>query len=450
MTLRLASFGIRGYVGQSLTPKVVIDYACAFGTFLRGGLVLVGRDTRFSSEMLHSCVVSGLLSAGCDVIDFGICPTPMLQFAVKSYKAAGAISVSAGHHPIGWNALTLAGGDGSVLEPIGGENVLEVFHASDFLRADFEHIGTLREDAEFASTYFEALERRLKVDAIRAAKLKVLIDPVGGSGCPFIEAFAQCLGLELVAINAQPTGHLARDPEPRPRSALQMASFIGYVKGQIGFVLSSDMGRLSVVTETGEPASEEFTFPLIAQHVLSQRAGPVISNCCTTRMVDDLAAKFDVPVIKSRVGQAFVVSAVADEQAVVGGEGSGSVVVPSFSPAFDGFLMMGLILESMATSGRTASELLKALPRYHMVKRRVICGSRLGYHALEVLKETWMAGAGGKLDLTDGVRVDWDDGWVHVRPSRTEQLVRVISESKSRETAEQRAEDVVRAVEQAI
>lgn len=447
-TLRLTSFGVRGYVGESLTPRVLMDYASAFATFIEGGRVLVGRDTRDSSPMIHSAVVASLLSAGCEIIDFGICPTPLLQFSAKPREAAGAISISGGHNAAGWNALTLIGSDGAILEPMGAEHVLDFFHASDFLRRDWQGIGTITAVNDFVEPYFDALEEHLNAKAIRKAGFTVLIDPVGGSGCAYLETFARRLGLALVPVNAEPSGYLAREPEPRPRSALQMASIIKHVSGDVGFVHSSDMGRMSIVTEDGEPASEEYTFALAVAHVLAAHRGTVVTNCCTTRTIDDIAALKKVPVVKTDVGQAYVVSKLADEQGVIGGEGSGSVVIPEFSPAFDGFLMMGLILQSMAESGSRVSDLLRALPRYHIVKRKILLGSRAGYHALEVLKRKMEAEPDVKLDLTDGLRADWEDGWVHVRPSRTQQLVRVISEATSRDLAKQRAARIVRIIEQ--
>jgi phosphomannomutase len=210
------------------------------------------------------------------------------------------------------------------------------------------------------------------------------------------------------------------------------------------------MGRLSIVTEAGEPASEEFTLPLIANHELAKKSGAVVTNCCTSRAVDDIAAVHGATIIKTPVGQAYVVSALADEMGVIGGEGSGSVALPRFSRAFDGFLMMGLILEAMAVSGQRVSDMIHKLPKYHMVKRRVVCGSRDGYAALEALKEQSTQAPGARVDLTDGLRIDWDDGWVHVRPSRTEQLVRVISEATAKEAAERRADETVRALDQII
>lgn len=450
MTLRLASFGVRGFVGQSLTPRVVMDYAAAFGTFAEGGRVLLGRDTRYSSPMIHSAVTASLLSCGCEVLDFGICPTPVLQFSVKPYQASGALSISGGHNQMGWNALTLLGADGAFLEPAAGEAVLDAFHAADFLLRDATHMGALIPRADYFPPYLRALSRLVNRDAIRRAGYTVLIDPVGGAGCPFLEDFSREFGLKLVSINGEPSGYLAREPEPRPRSARQMAAFIRHVKGHAGFVLSSDLGRLSLVTETGEPLSEEFTLPLLVRHLLKQRAGPVVTNCCTSRMVDDVATAAGVPLVKTAVGQAFVVARMTDEQARVGGEGSGSAAVPEFSRGFDGFLMMALVLELMATSGEPLSGLVRSLPRYQMVKKSAICGSRAAYHALDqFLAQVGYFGA-GRVDLTDGVRLDWEDGWLHARASHTEQLIRVLSEARTREAAERRAEEALRLIGQGL
>lgn len=448
--LRLASFGIRGFIGESLSPRVIIDFASAFATFIGGRRVLLGCDTRTSSPMLHSATLSGLLAAGCEVLDFGICPTPMLQYFVKTHQAAGAVSISGGHNAMGWNAVTLIGADGAFLDPVGGETVLDCYHARGFLARDGSSIGNHVVLSDYATPYFEALAHTVNAEAIRAAHLTVLIDPVGGAGCPFLTPFADRLGLKLVPINAQPSGYLAREPEPRPRTAQQMASIIRHTGGHVGFVLSSDMGRLSLVTENGEPASEEYTLAVAANHLLSKQPGALVTNICTTRTVDDIAAARGVPVVKTRVGQAYIVAALMDEQGAIGGEGSGGVCVPGFSYAFDGFLTMALILDAVVASGEPLSALLHALPRYHIVKRTLPCGSRDGYRAIDILKNNEDYLQGGTLQMIDGMRVDWPDGWVHVRTSQTQQLVRVISEATSRAKAESRAEDTMRMVQQAI
>lgn len=449
-TLRVASFGVRGFVGESLTPQVVIDLSSAFGTFVDGGRVLVGRDTRLSSRMLHSAVISGLLSTGCDVLDCAVCPTPLLQFATPRYDASGAVSVSGGHNAAGWNALTLIGSNGAFMEPVGGETVLDIYHARHFSQRPWDQIHTEQVAPDFKSQYFDELEALVDVDAIRKADLTVVIDPVNGAGSRYVRTFADRLGFNLVAINAEESGYMAHDPEPTPRNARQVASVMQHVRANVGFVSSSDMGRLCIVAENGQPAAEEYSFALVVEHRLQHRSGAVVTNCCTTRTVDDLAESHGARLVKTPVGQAYVMSALADEDGVIGGEGNGSAALPEFSRAFDAFLMMALILERMATSGRKMSELLEALPRYHIVKHHVRGEAHRCYRAIEVLQQSkgWMKG--GRKDLTDGIRVDWWDGWVHVRASRTESMVRIISESKSRHTAEERASNIVRLVEQEL
>lgn len=449
-TLRLASFGLRGVVGDSLTPELIIDFACAFGTFTDGGRILVGRDTRGSSQTIQTAVVAGLLSTGCEVLDFGICPTPILQNSVRTYSASGAVSISAGHTRMGYNALTLIGPNGAFIEPLGGEAVLDIFHARDFRRPNWDKQGTCRQVSDFVKPYFDALESHLDAGAIRKAGFTVVVDPVNGAGCRYLKPFAERFGLKLVAVNGDESPYIAHDPEPRPRNAKQVASLIGHVKGDVGFVSSSDMGRLSIVCDDGETASEEFTFPLIADHVFSRKTGVVVTNCCTTRMVDDVATRHGATIVKTPVGQAFIMSALADEDGLIGGEGNGSVTVTEFSRAFDAFLMMGLVLEAMAQTGRKASELFLQLPRYNIVKKQVYAKPHRCYQALvSILKDdSWRDG--GKLDLTDGIRVDWADGWVHMRASQTEPMIRVTSESKSKEKASTRAADAVRMLEQRV
>jgi phosphomannomutase len=365
-------------------------------------------------------------------------------------QADGAISISGGHNDMGWNALTLIDGAGALLEPIGGEAVLDLYHAGDFQRNDWEHLGRVQHEDGYFDAYLDALDKHIDAEAVRKAGFTVIVDPLGGAGCAYIAPFAKRLNLNMIPINAKPSAYLPREAEPRPRSALQMADMIGYLQGDIGFLHSSDMGRMSIVTEAGEPASEEYTFALIADHVLSRSKGTLVTNCCTTRTIDDIAQRHNVPVVKTPVGQAYVVSALADEQGVLGGEGSGSAVLPAFSPAFDGFMMMALILEAMAVERKTASALLSDLPRYHIVKKSRVLNSSACYQAVEMLTEAFRAAGQEQMDLTDGIRVDRDDGWVHVRPSRTEQIVRVISEAVDRETAENRARDVIRVIEQGI
>ncbi len=399
--------------------------------------------------MYHQATLVGLQGAGCRVLDLGICPTPIAQHALgHTLQAAGGIAISGGHNREGWNAITLLGPDGTHLDPVAGQTVLDYFHTRSYRQADWKSVGRIDSipQSEFAEPYFRALRKVLNVDKIREQKFSVVIDPVAGAACAFLEAFSTALDFELIAVNAQPSGYFPREPEPRPRSAKQLASLIQRLGGDVGFLLSSDAGRLSIVTESGEPASEEFTLPLVARHILGKRKGSIATNSCTSRMVDDIAQRHNVPVFKAKVGQAFVSAKALDEQAIVAGEGSGGVSLPAFSPGFDGMLGMGLILEAMAETKQTISQLVATLPHYSMVKWQIPCISRRGYPTLERIKKI-ISEQTRTIDLTDGLRIENANGWVHLRVSKTEQLIRVTSESTSKEQAEQQADEMRRLID---
>lgn len=449
-TLRISGCAVRGIVGESLTPDVALNFASAFAAYAEGGRVLVGRDTRDSSPMLDAAVKAGLLASGCEVVDFGICPTPLLQFLVRPYGAAGAVSISGGHNGMGWNAVTLIDGSGAWLDEGTGEMVLGIYHAGAFAQRDWQGQGRLETARGFLDAYLRALEGEVNVEAVRAARFRVVIDPIGGAGAPYLRPFAEWLNLDLVPIHAEPSGYLPREAEPRPRSARHIASVIRHVDGDAGFVHSSDMGRTSLVTETGEPASEEYTFAVAANHVLARRPGPIVTNGCTSRMVDRIAAERGVPLIKTRVGQAAVVAAMTDEQATLAGEGSGSVALAAFGPAFDGFLAMALVLEAMAERQTPLSGLLAVLPRLQIRKRRRPCGPQDAHRAIDRLRERLHRDCDGEVSAIDGLRIDWPDRWVHVRASRTEQMIRVISEAETAEAADQQADWMLRIVEQEL
>lgn len=450
-TLRIASFGIRGRVGDSLTPIGAVRFGTAFGAFAGAGDVVLASDTRRSSPMLTAAVRSALMSTGCRVLDLGICPTPMLQYLVSKWGAAGGVSVSGGHNAMGWNSISLIDARGAFLDPVSGEAVLDAFHTGGpdgHVASD--RAGTVEPQSGFSREYFDGLRAAVDCDAIRQAGFKILMDPIAGAGCAFLNEFAETVGVTLFPVNGEPSDYLPREPEPRPRSAQQMASIIQAVGGDAGFVFSSDMGRLSLVTEDGEPISEEYSFALITDHVLQKTPDSVITNPCTSRMIDDLAQTHQVSLMKSRVGQAYLQSMAADERAVLAGEGSGSAAYLPFSPAFDGFLMTALILENMAMRSAPLSELKASLPQYHITKRSVPCPSSQVYRILDSVTQYFKRRLRGELSQLDGVRVDLDTGWIHARASRTQQLIRVISEDEQEETAEARADDLFQHILQEI
>jgi phosphomannomutase len=449
-TLHLSSSGLCGFAGLSLTPRAIVDFASSLATYVQGGQIVMGRDTRYSSPMAYSAAISGLLNAGCDIIDLGICPTPLIQFAVRHYGAAAGLSITGGHKQAGWNTLTIIGNEGNLFDPLSAQTVLDTFHSKEFLKANWQGMGKITQSNSFLSSYLDNLKNSVNTEAIRAAQFTVLMDPLGGAGVPYMNAIAEHLGLNIIPINGNANGYLAREAEPRPRSASQIASIIPYVKGDAGFLFSSDIVRMSLVTEAPEPKSEEYTFAIITNHILSKQQGTIVTNCATSRMIDDIVAKHKSRLVKTKASQPYVLTALADEQGILGGEGNGAVVLPKAGPSFDGFIAMALILEAMAENKAPLSELVAALPAYHIVKRNVPCTSSKGYRALEHVEQIWRSETPENINVQDGLRVDYDHGWKHVRISRTERIIRIISESKDRALAEEEAENIIRIVEEVL
>ncbi len=447
--LKIGLSGVRGVVGPSMPPTMVMDFASAFGAFIDRKPVVVGRDTRIHSPMLRAACVSALLSSGCDVLDLGVCPTPLLQKAVRRRKAGGGVSITAGHNDVSWNALAFIGPDGSPLNPFQGEEVLDYYHLGRFERAAVDHLGRLIPvpTAETADFYFKELGAFIEAAAVRAARFRVVIDACAGAGAPFLVRFADTLGFDLIPLNDEPNGFFPHDPEPRPRNAAQCASVVRAAGAEAGFLLNSDAGRVSLVSETAEALSEEYTFPLVADSVLARCSGPVVTNNSTSRMIEDVARARRCPLIRTRVGPAPIFLALAQEDGILAGEGSGGVAVPAFQPAFDAFLTMGLVLETMAKTGQRLSALVDRLPRYHIVKEKVYCpASRI--HG--VISEIARMFRGRDVDTGDGIRVEDKQGWVQVRASGTEPMLRVVAEDRSRERAREKVDEILRSLERMI
>ncbi len=445
--LKIGISGVRGIVGETITPELVMDFACAFGTFLRSGKVLIGRDSRISGPMLHSAVLSSLLSTGCDVIDMGICPAPILQYQVRKYRARGAVSISAGHNNAQWNALTFINSEGTYLNEFQGEEMLDLYHLEKYKKARADRLGNLTTSQNHIQTYFKHLVKFLDVNLIKKARLKVVIDACNGGGAGITNIFCERLGCELIPLNNTPDGNFPHDPEPRPRNAAEVASIIKITGANIGFLLNSDVSRVSIVTERGETLSEEYTFPLVADYYLGKKPGTVLTNLSTSRRIEDVAAKHDCPILRTRVGQSYVIQALTYEEGVLAGDGSGSVAVRLFQPAYDGFLTMGLILESLAAEESSISEKAAQLPKYHIIKQKVYCPPHKAHTIVSRIKKLYSRSV---TDLNDGVRMETRDGWIHIRNSATEPMIRIISESVTKKKAETRLEKAVNFITQYI
>ena len=438
-SLKLGVAGMRGVIGSGLTPARIIDFASAFGTFLNGGQVIVAWDTRISSDMVSHAVISTLLSCGCQVYNAGVVPAPQLQFMVPDMKADGALLLGAGHQGAGWNAIIPIASNGAYFNNIQIQELLDIYHSRRYRVMNWNEIGKVHPvPADAGDRYLDALCSKIDVAAIRNAGFTVVADFCNGTGSVIAEKFASRLGIKMIAINNVLSGILPHEPEPRPRSSFQVQSIMTPLNADCGLVFNTDMSRLAVVTDTRETLSEEYTFPLIADYVLAKNPGPhtVVTNLCSTRTLDDIVAKYGGELEKTKVGQANMIDKMTETGAILAGEGSGSVAVKGWVNGFDSFMAAALLLESMAVRKMTLSALTAALPRYFIVKKIINCPSTHAYTVIRSLKKNFPDAA---INEDDGLRFDWEDGWISLRAAATEPVIRMIAEYKNSETAVDRA-----------
>lgn len=421
---------MRGVVGETFTPELVVGFAQAFGTYLDSGRILVGSDTRSSGPMVRSAVLAGLLATGCEVIDLGICPTPSLQLAIKWLKADGGISITAGHNPEPWNALKFVRGDGLYLNTAQADELLDIFHQSEFAKAGWEHIQSKIEQRDAITHHLETLLSAFDVESIKARRMTVAVDCCNSS-CSFLSPrWLAALGCDVLAVNDDPTAPFPHIPEPKPQTMAQLRAVVLAGHASIGFAHDADGERLGIVTETGEILSEEATLAVASEIQLRRKTGTVVTNVSTSSSIDAIATRHGASVIRTPVGQSFISEAMIENRAVIGGEGSGGVSVPAVQLTHDSAAAVGLILEYMAQSGQRISELWAELPRFTMIKHNVAVEPNQ-IHSLVQRVYDELERESIEYDQTDGIKVSWPDGWVHIRVSNTESLIRLIAEAET-------------------
>lgn len=426
--LKIGITGVRGIVGETFTPEVAVGFSQAFGTYLDAGRILVCRDTRDSGPMIRAAVMAGLLATGCEVIDLGVCPTPTLQLAVTWLKADGGIAITAGHNPSQWNALKFVRGDGLYLNSMQGEELLDIFHQGEFTKATWDKIEREVHYQNPIEHHVETLKLVFAVEAIRARRLKVAVDCCNGACSRLIPRWLQELGCEVLAINEDPSAPFPHPPEPKPETMAQLSAVVKAGHADIGFAHDADGERLGIVTELGQPLSEELTLALAARIRLAQGAGTVVTNVSTSGAIDQIAAQFGGTVVRTQVGQAYISEGVIEHNAILGGEGSGGVTVPDVQLTHDSAAAVGLILGGLALTEQRVSEVVQELPQLTMVKHNLPVEANRVYSMLQNFR---LAIEREQLtyDLTDGIRVVFPRGWIHVRASNTESLIRVIVEA---------------------
>ncbi|MCX6563477.1 MAG: phosphoglucosamine mutase [Candidatus Aminicenantes bacterium] len=434
-SLKISISGVRGIIGDSLTPQLAGALAQAFGTYVGGGPVIVGRDARPSGRMILQAVISGLLSSGCQPVDVGICPIPSFLFLAKDSRSSGGIAVTASHNPKEWNGLKFISRDGLYLTPHQVEEFLDIYHQGDFTYAGPDRLKILRSEPQPVEPHLKKLLGYFNADLIRRKKFKVALDCGNGAGAILAPRLLQELGCEAVVINAVPDGSFAHQSEPLPENIREICRTVVKSRADIGFVQDADADRLAVVNDKGQPLGEELTLALAAQYILGKKKGSVVCNLSTTRAIDDIAAARKAPVFRTKIGEINVVEKVlsAEPAAVIAGEGNGGVILPEIHPCRDSFAGIGLILEYMAASGRTISALQKRVPRYVMIKDKIEGSAEQGYRLVSLLKKRYEGQ--GRTSLLDGLKIDFPDHWIHVRPSNTEPIIRIISEARTESVA---------------
>ncbi len=428
----IGASGLRGIVGEDLNPELVAKFSAAFGQFLGNGLVVVGSDTRPSNQMYRYAVFAGLLSSGCEVVDLGICPTPSLQLMVRNLEAKGGIAITGSHNPPEWNALKFVRPDGLFLYPEEIRRLVRITE-SKIKRVSWDRIGKVRRDDSAIENHLKKILSLVDQQEIQTRHFKVVIDGCNGAGALITPGLLRKLGCEVIEVNCEPHGYFAHPPEPIPSNLRELSQIVKSEGADLGFSHDADADRVGLVTEKGDILPEDYVLLLVAKFVLSKRKGLVVTNLSTTQALDDLAADFDSRVRRTKVGDIYVARCMRKEKAVIGGEGNGGVIVPEVHYARDGIAAVALILNYLSETGSSLSSLARSLPRYYMVKRKVKVTPGRFPPPREYLKEQFR---GARFSFLDGVKIILKEGWIHVRPSGTEPVVRIISEARTREEAE--------------
>ncbi len=438
--------GIRGIVGEGLSPELLVQYAAAVGTFYGKGKVIVGRDSRVTGEMVKAAVFSGLSSVGCDVVDLGICSTPTVQTAVQNSDAIGGIVITASHNPVQWNALKLLSEKGMFLDADQGAQVKKIAESGTFDYQGWDKIGKI-------SDYMEATEDHLKevmkmsfldIPAIRKRKFKVAYDCVNGAGGTIIPQLLDELGCETIPLNVEPTGIFAHTPEPRPENLIDLCTLVKKEGADVGFAVDPDVDRLAIVAETGEFIGEEYTVTLATSFMLGKTKGSVAVNLSTTRAVEDVARANGCPVLRTKVGEIHVAKRMEEEKSVIGGEGNGGVIVPEVHLGRDAPVGIAIILQYLLESEKRVSTLWQEMPQYKIVKEKMEIGS---HDPDQLLKKIETSHQKDTLNVEDGIKIDMEEGWVHIRKSNTEPIIRVMAEAGSEQQAKELCHQYLKEIE---
>lgn len=426
--------GLRGVVGRSLTPEVAMRYVAAFVADVPPGAMVVGRDSRPSGRMLAEAVHAALHALGRPTLDAGTVPTPTVGVLVRRYGAAGGIQISASHNPPEYNGLKLFSVEGRLLTAEAGQRVLAQYRQGQPAWVGYDRLGEGRPLEDPLAPHLDAVLAVVDPEPIRQRRFRVVLDANHGAGGTLGRRLLEALGCRITVLGEAADGQFEHPPEPTVEHLAGVCAAVPAAGADVGFCLDPDADRLAVIDEAGRYVGEEYTLALCVAHVLAERSGPVVTNCSSSRMTEDIARQFGVPLVRSAVGEANVVSAMLACGAVFGGEGNGGPIDPRVGLVRDSFVGMAHILAAMARRGLSVSRLADELPRYEIVKTKIALPRDRVPAALEALEACF---SDARADRLDGLRLDWPDRWLLVRPSNTEPIVRAVAEAKTRHQAQQ-------------
>lgn len=454
MSLIKSISGIRGTIGgkagEGLNPLDIVKFTAAYATFIQRTTTLpvrkivVGRDARVSGEMVAHCVIGTLMGMGFDVVDLGLATTPTTELAVTWESACGGIILTASHNPKQWNALKLLNQRGEFLNAEEGNEVLRIAEAEDFAFADIENLGHVKTDNSSIKRHIDnVLSLNLvDVEAVRNAGFSVAVDCVNSVGGLAIPALLEALGVKkIIRLNCQPDGHFPHNPEPLPQHLTEISDLMKSGVADVGFVVDPDVDRLAIVCENGDMFGEEYTLVAVSDYVLQHTPGNTVSNLSSSRALRDVTRARGGVYNAAAVGEVNVVAKMKETGAVIGGEGNGGVIYPASHYGRDALVGIALFLTHLAKEKKRVSELRATYPSYAMTKQRIDLTPAIDVDALlQAVKEKY---ASQEVTDIDGVKIDFPDGWVHLRKSNTEPIIRVYAEAATTELAEQKAADIM-------
>ncbi len=431
MSLMIGVSGIRGLINETLTPELALRAGEAYGTFLGGGRLVLGRDSRPSGELFMDALEAGLLATGCEVTRVGIAMTPTVGHAIRTGGFDGGAIITASHNPAQWNGIKFLDERGVAPDPNKAGRIRELLQAANPTRITSGFQPVTR-DRDAGRRHMQAVLDAIEVDLAPLRGAKIVLDSVNGAGCEFGRQFLESVGCEVIHLNGTPDGNFAHTPEPIAENLTDLCAAVRKHSAAAGFAQDPDADRLAIVDGDGTFIGEEYTLALSVASVLARRPGPVAANLSTSRLIDAIAARYHVPVIRTAVGEANVATGMLEHNAVLGGEGNGGVIDPRISWVRDSLSAMSFVLQAMAATGHPISALVDDLPRYAMIKEKFECPRERIDAATGKVAEAF---ASEKLSTVDGTRVDFDAGWVHVRASNTEPIIRIMAEAEDEPTA---------------